>query len=143
MNEMGRAFIRNWALRAAIMAAPAVVFLGMAQSFPPPQGPGQVAPRGRNPFGQADADPLYAERRLNALNSDRHKSMVSDTEKLLRLARELDAEIAANTMDGLTPKEVKDVGEIEKLARNVKEKMSRSYGDGPIYYKEPPNPLAQ
>jgi hypothetical protein len=85
---------------------------------------------------------MYAERRLNALNSDRHKSLVSDTEKLLRLARELDAEIAANAGQGLTPKEMKDVAEIEKLARNVKEKMARSYGDGPIFYKEPANPLA-
>jgi hypothetical protein len=122
---------------------PTIILLASAQSFPPVQGPGQAGPRGRNPFGQADADPLYAERRLNALNSDRHKSMVSDTEKLLRLAHELDAEIAANTTEGLTPKEIKDVAEIEKLARNVKEKMSRSYADGPIFYKEPPTSLTQ
>ena len=59
--------------------------------------------------------------------------MVTDTEKLLRLAKQLDEEIAANTADGLTSKEMKEVAEIEKLARNVKEKMARSYGGGPIF----------
>jgi hypothetical protein len=83
---------------------------------------------------------MYEERRLNALNADRHKSMVSDTEKLLRLAKQLDAEIAENTADGLTSKELKEVAEIEKLARNVKEKMARSYGEGPIF-KDPQGPM--
>ena len=144
MREMKRAAIRSRALRVAVWVVPTLMFLGTVRSFSPAQGPGQVTPRARNPFGQspADGDPMYAERRLNALNSDRHKSMVSDTERLLRLARELEAEIAANTTGGLTPREMKDVAEIEKLARNVKEKMSRSFADGPIFYKEPANPLA-
>ncbi len=121
-------------LRLAIWLAPIIALLAGAQNFPSSQSPNQVSPRGRNPFGgAASADPLYEERRMNALNADRHKSMVSDTEKLLRLAKQLDAEIAANTQVGLTSKEMKEVAEIEKLARNVKEKMVRTFGEGPLY----------
>ena len=47
---------------------------------------------------------LSESKRMKALNADRHKSMVSDTDKLVKLARQLDAEIASNPTDDLTPK---------------------------------------
>lgn len=78
-----------------------------------------------------DTESLWEEKRLNAMNADRHKSMVSDTDKLLKLARQLDAEIASNPSEELTPEEMHKVGEIEKLARNVKAKMAQSFGAGP------------
>jgi hypothetical protein len=130
--------IRN--LRRAIWIVPIIAIIAGAQAFPPSQVPGQGSTRGRNPFGEPAPDPLYEERRMNALNADRHRSLVSDAEKLLRLARQLEEEIAANSTDGLTSKEMKEIAEIEKLARNVKEKMARSYGDGPLY-KEPSSPM--
>ena len=86
------------------------------------------------PFGageDTDSDPIFAAKRLRALNASRHKSMVSDTEKLLKLARQLDAEIASNPSDDLTPEELHQVAEIEKLARNVKAKMAQSFDVGP------------
>jgi hypothetical protein len=139
MIEIGRTstWVRN--LHVAIWLAAIIALFAGAQNFPPSQAPSQGPHRGQ-PYGQpSGSDPLFEERRLNALNADRHKSMVTDTEKLLRLAKELDAEIAANTADGLTSKEMKEVAEIEKLARNVKEKMARSYGGGPVY-ADPGNP---
>jgi hypothetical protein len=66
------------------------------------------------------------ERLLRALNVDRQKSLVSDTNKLLRLVNELNAEIALANTGSLTPSQVRRVAEIEKLAHNVKEKMSTS-----------------
>lgn len=78
-----------------------------------------------------DGDSLPAEKRLRALNAERHKSMVSDTEKLVKLARQLDAEIASNPTDELTPEELHKVANIEKLARSVKTKMAESFGGGP------------
>lgn len=91
---------------------------------------------GRQPAGFGDAasdtlDPITAEKRLRALNADRHKSLVSDTDKLLKLARQLDAEIASNPTGQLTPEELHKVAVIEKLAHNVKTKMAQSYGGGP------------
>ena len=68
---------------------------------------------------------------MKALNTDRHRSMVSDTEKLVKLARQLDAEIASNPTDELTPRELQKVAAIEKLAHNVKTKMAQSFGGGP------------
>jgi hypothetical protein len=78
-------------------------------------------------------DPLSEAKRMKALNADRHKTMVSDTEKLVKLARQLDAEIASNPTDALTPEEAQKVAAIEKLAHNVKTKMAQSFGAGPEF----------
>jgi hypothetical protein len=127
-----------------ILIAPLFALLGSAQSLSPGQTSGRVSPRVHDPFEDSPDgnDPVYASKRMNALNADRHKSMVSDAEKLLRLARELDAEVTANTSEELTPKERKEVAEIEKLARNVKEKMARSFAGGPVLH-DPMIPVAQ
>jgi len=69
-------------------------------------------------------DPVVRERRLNALNIERQKAMVSDTNKLLKLARELNTEIAANNTGALTEEQLHKIAEIEKLAKNVKERMA-------------------
>lgn len=78
-----------------------------------------------------DLDPMLAEKRMRALNADRQKSMISDADKLLKLARQLDTEIASNPTDELTPEETRKVAEIEKLARSVKTKMAQSFAGGP------------
>ena len=66
------------------------------------------------------------EKRLKALNADRQKKMVSDANKLLRLVKELNAEIARSDAESLTPEQLRKVTDIEKLAHSVKEKMSTS-----------------
>jgi hypothetical protein len=78
-------------------------------------------------------NPLSDEKRTKALNADRHKSMVSDTERLVKLTRELDAEIASNPTDELTPQEMQKLAAIEKLAHSVKTKMAQSFGGGPEF----------
>ena len=81
--------------------------------------------------GVMETDSIFAEKRLRAMNADRQKSMVSDADKLVKLARQLDAEVASNPTDELTPEELRKVAEIEKLAHNVKAKMAQSFGGGP------------
>lgn len=82
-------------------------------------------PGSHTPMDNNDGyDTVAAERRLKALNIERQKQMVSDTVKLLKLARELNAEVAAQNTGALTDEQLHKVAEIEKLARNVKERMA-------------------
>lgn len=104
--------------------------------------PGQAGSRAPAGFGAApDADPVFAAKRMRALNADRQKSMVSDADKLLKLARQLDTEIASNPTEDLTPEELRKVSEIEKLARSVKAKMAQSFGGGPQLQPTPIIPV--
>jgi len=77
------------------------------------------------PFSD-NTDPVEYERRLKALNGARQKAMVADTDKLLKLTAEFNAEVAAGHPDNLTVAQLRRLTEIEKLARSVKEKMSTS-----------------
>ena len=76
--------------------------------------------------GEGDADPVQEDKRLRALNAERQKSLVSDTNKLLKLARELDDEVNRNDQGSFDQAEMTKAAEIEKLAHKVKEKMSTS-----------------
>ena len=90
------------------------------------------------PFESSDGyDTVEAERRLNALNIERQKEMVSDTNKLLKLARELNEEVAASNTATLTFDQIHKIAEIEKLARSVKEKMADGVSR-PLPSAEPP-----
>lgn len=73
-----------------------------------------------------EGDPAEQQQRITALNRERQKAIVSDTDKLLKLANELDAEIRTSTSEALTPAQLRKLAAIEKLARNVKDKMSYS-----------------
>jgi hypothetical protein len=73
-----------------------------------------------------DEDPLAQQRQLRQLILSLHKSMVSDTDKLLKLTADLNAELSSANPDSLTPDQLKKVAAIEKLARNVKESMKTS-----------------
>ena len=120
-------------LAGALLSA---ALLGWAQYSPSNGGVlGQNLPgtRQQNGLGTMESDPIWGEKRLRALNADRHKAVVSDTDKLLKLARQLDAEIASNTTEELTAEELRKVGEIEKLAHNVKAKMAQSFGEAPQF----------
>lgn len=85
--------------------------------------------------GFNDGDPVVTARRMRALNAERQKSMVSDTDRLLKLAQELNSEINNSNPQALTPVELRKIGEIEKLARNVKQKMSISFAGGPSFHQ--------
>jgi hypothetical protein len=94
-----------------------------------------------SPFSDTDMDvrdPVEQEKQLRALNAERQKSLVSDTNKLLKLATELNAEVSTTNPDSLSGDQLRKLAEIEKLARSVKDKMSTSVRGIPSY--EPPVP---
>ena len=76
-----------------------------------------------------DPDPTIVERRIRALNIQRQKQIVADTDKLLKLARELNEEVAKANTGTLTPDELRKIADIEKLARNVRQRMTESVGE--------------
>lgn len=82
-------------------------------------------------------EPSMMKRQVAQLNIERQKAIVSDTEKILELARELnqDANAQNPTMSGA--ERVHKAEEIEKLARSVREKMTNAIG-----MPEPVNPFA-
>ena len=134
--------VRNRWNIAGIGIAGVVVFaalLGWAQYSPSGSGPLiQNLPNSRqSPSGSMENDPIFEAKRIRAMNVDRHKSLVSDTDKLVKLARQLDAEIASNPPDQLTPDQLRKVAEIEKLARSVKTKMAQSFDGGPRVNQSP------
>ncbi len=69
-------------------------------------------------------DSLIADRRMKLMNNERRKSLVSESDKLIKLATELNNEIAHSNSGSLTPDQLRKVAEIEKLARNIRDKMT-------------------
>ena len=76
-----------------------------------------------------DLEPTTTDRRIRALNAERQKQIVADTDKLLKLARELNDEVAKANTGALTSDELHKIADIEKLARNVRQKMTEGVGD--------------
>jgi len=74
------------------------------------------------PFGAVS--PAEQERMERAHREDIRRTVESDTDKLLKLAQELDDEISRTTPNALTPAQLKKVAEIEKLAHKVQAKMT-------------------
>ena len=86
--------------------------------------PAQI--RMRFPDGTASIDTQGATsdmHRMRLLNVARQKAMVSDADKLLALARELNAGIGLDGTALSVGQRVKMAADIEKLARSIKEKM--------------------
>lgn len=140
----------NWPARARLWAAMGLVVLlalacgltGRSQSGATPNPGPQPIPQsslpGLNLPSGNDMDPVMAQKRMLALNMQRQKQMVSDANRLLKLAKELNAEVAAGNNGELTLDELDKIAEIEKLARNVRERMIDS-ADQPSLM--PPLPL--
>lgn len=61
--------------------------------------------------------------RLKALDEQRQKQLIDDTNKLLALANELKDEVDKTNKDTLSLSVVKKAEQIEKLAKSVKDKM--------------------
>jgi hypothetical protein len=65
-----------------------------------------------------------------AANAERKKQIADDTEKLLKLATDLKAEIDKTNKDTLSLNVIRKAEAIEKLAHDVKEKMKLTVGPG-------------
>jgi hypothetical protein len=84
-----------------------------------------------------DENPVLTERRLLAFNIERQKQMVADSEKLLKLAKELNDEVAAGNKGEWTLDQLHKIAEIEKLARNVRERMTHGVGEPASFFSQP------
>jgi hypothetical protein len=77
-------------------------------------------------------DSGLAKRQIMMLNVERQKKLVSDTNKLLKLAAELKSEIdGGGGSAALSPQQMHKLERIEKLAKSVKQEMTQAVGEGP------------
>lgn len=74
------------------------------------------------PHSRLEAE--FQAHRIIAMNNERQKHLVRDTNRLLKLTAELNAEVAKSNSKSLTPDQLHMLARIEKLAKSVKEKMS-------------------
>ncbi|MGD0860895.1 MAG: hypothetical protein ABR912_16495 [Terracidiphilus sp.] len=126
------------AARLALCLALVPALPGGSQIAPPQPHGGFGQQMGQNPndpLAQVDVPQYSVEeaKRLRALNALRQKSLVEDTNKLLRLAAELNAEVSSAHPDALTTEQLHKLAEIEKLAHSVKDKMSVPMWGTPVY----------
>jgi hypothetical protein len=59
-------------------------------------------------------------------NAERQKQLVSDTQKLVALATELQDEVSKSSKDMLSLDVVRKAEEIDKLARSVRDRMKNA-----------------
>lgn len=109
------------------------------------QGQGNMHPYSErqdvSPLAAGDPDSMMDQRRLRALNNERQKRIVADTDKLLKLARELNEEVAKANTGTLTEDEIHKIADIEKLARNVRQRMTETVGEAPSILSPSPPPM--
>jgi len=104
----------------------------LPRRIPPPQ---EVDPQSSmDPMGT----PLFYEKRLKMINAAQHKSMVADTDRLLKLVADLNTQVNSNNSNQLTPDQLRTMAEIEKLAHSVKDKMRMSVRSALDYTGTPP-----
>jgi len=78
------------------------------------------------------------ERRLQYLNAERQKSMVAETNRLVKLAADLNAQINSGEHTQLTLDQARQLAEIEKLAHRIRDRMSTSVRQAPSMLSGPP-----
>jgi hypothetical protein len=127
-SEPRRRFVARRALAFAML-----LVLPIAAQSPGLPG-GSPVNRGRQqqqpdlPDSGFSGDQRIEAVRIAKLNLIRHKSMISDADKLLRLAQELNNDANADS-SALSPSErMHKAAEIGKLAKDVREKMAFTIG---------------
>lgn len=141
----------NSARRLGVAVVPAILlslFLtvpcyGQLQQAQQPSGNGGIhtihdTPPDVETLSNGAGDPVFEERRMRQLNAAQHKSLVSDTDKLLKMVSDLNAEIMNTNPSSLSADQLRRVAEIEKLAHNVKDKMRTSVRGNTVYMDESP-----
>jgi flagellar motility protein MotE (MotC chaperone) len=75
---------------------------------------------------------------MKQMNLQRQQDIRKDTERLFQLATELKAAVEKSNENTLSLDVVRKADEVEKLAKQVKDKMKE--GVGPVPHLEPPAP---
>jgi hypothetical protein len=121
------------ALWLALLLAGSALSLS-AQKGPQPPPPGMAPPIPPPPpvfdnsvpnYGPPPVHvPTFEEKQYMRYLESRLKSVASDTNKMLELAKELNRETDPSKAGALSPEDLRTIAKIEKLARNVKSNMS-------------------
>lgn len=143
--------VRRYACLAATAMGAVLLLTGDcgAQSMPPiDNGAQRRIPAPRDPReldspAQTPATQVFYEKRLQVLNAAQHRSMVADTDRLLKLISDLNAQINSNNSSTLTQDQLRTVAEIEKLAHSVRDKMRMSVRSATNIDGGPVPPFAQ
>jgi hypothetical protein len=93
-------------------------------------------PRGETP-PEAREDARLRHDREKAMNQKRQEDLKHDTDKLLKLATELKEDVDKTNENVLSLDVIKKADEIEKLAKNVRDKM-KAQALEPMPSAEPP-----
>ena len=119
---------RPWAVRgvgvALVLLAGAAMGSGQYPASPVPPDPTIGDSAGHSP-GLAETDPLARSRQAGqarSLASDRQRRLIADTQELVDLANELQAEVNKSSKNDLSLTVIRKAGEIEKLAHDVRER---------------------
>lgn len=101
---------------------------GGIQQNPMPQSPIPQQPSGIPSIMDPDGplNPRMQEQQAKMRNVDRQKQIVLDTQKLVDLANQLKADVDKSNKDTLSLDVIRKADEIEKLAKQVKDKMKGS-----------------
>jgi len=99
-----------------------------ASPAPQPAPTGSTAPPEPNPSSQKPAAPdgkadLSPGQKPMSPEDARQAQIVADTNRLLQLAQELQAEVAKSSKNTLSLAVVKKAAEVERLAKSLKERM--------------------
>ena len=109
-------------LRIVFVVLALVLFLGAQQDPTRPQRPPQ--PPGMTNVGPDVDIPPEMQREMNKrLNKERQEALKKDTDKLFQLATELKQSVDKSNENVMSVDVIRKAEEIEKLARQVKEKM--------------------
>jgi len=113
---------------------------GQVPSPPPRLDTGSFQTGGQN---DSASDPVFRQKQLRLLSAEKHKSIVSNTAKLLKLVTELNDEIGSTNPASLTPDQLRMVAAIEKLAHSVKEDMRTPVEETPVILDPGPHSFRQ
>ena len=92
-------------------------------SMPTLDSDGRGSREGRDGSPGNELTLIQEAQRVKAMANSRQKRIVDDTAKLLQLATELKAAVDKSTKDQLSLDVIRKAEEIEKLARDVKQRM--------------------
>ena len=127
MTAKRRTCFRIRAIRiAAFLAASALTSWAQTSGSGQIITPGSPQSAAKSPFADGSLDeppPRMSDSMRNKRNEDRQKRLTGDSQRLLVLANLLKSEVASSGVEAMTPDMLKQVDEIEKLARSVKDKM--------------------
>ena len=142
-NELGPTLvkqcrIRHWGRILLCLIATIVLTsaaLPAQAPLPPPKSPDRPStyPSGANRLPDANAQMEMREQQtkkqnFEAANTERKRQIAEDSANLLKLATELKNEVDKTNKDMLSITVIRKADAIEKLARQVKEKMKLTVG---------------